>query len=49
MLANASSFNMPGVETLWADLPFIMDFVALAKAMGIDGETVTEPIQILIV
>lgn len=46
LLANASSFKMLGVETPWADLPFTTDFVALAKALGIDGETVTEPDQI---
>src|SRR3546814_7351880 len=32
-----------GIQNPWVDLPETTDFVALAKAQGVDGERVTDP------
>src|SRR3546814_10324673 len=32
-----------GLQNPWVDLPETTDFVALAKAQGVDGERVTDP------
>ena len=46
LYANRQGMKLWGVQNPWVDLPETTDFVALAKAMGVDGERVTEPEQI---
>lgn len=42
LLANRSGMKMMGFENPWVDLPETTDFVALAKAMGVEGEQVMQ-------
>ncbi|HKT14414.1 MAG TPA: thiamine pyrophosphate-binding protein [Allosphingosinicella sp.] len=46
LLANRSGMRMMGWDNPWADLPESTDFVALGKALGVDGEKVTHPSEI---
>ena len=41
LLANRAGMRMMGFENPWVDLPEV-DFVALAKSMGVDGEQVVD-------
>ena len=43
LFANRQGMKMWGLEHPWVDLPESTDFVAIAKAQGIDGERVTDP------
>ena len=46
LYANRQGMKLWGVQNPWVDLPESTDFVALAKAQGIDGERVTDPADI---
>ncbi|HKQ84817.1 MAG TPA: thiamine pyrophosphate-binding protein [Steroidobacteraceae bacterium] len=46
LYANRQGMKLWGVQNPWVDLPETTDFVALAKAQGIDGERVTDPAQV---
>lgn len=46
LYANRQGFKLWGIQNTWVDLPESTDFVALAKAQGVDGERVTDPAQI---
>lgn len=41
LLANRSTMKMMGYDNPWCEVPTKTDFVAVAKGMGLDGETVT--------
>ncbi|HKY82163.1 MAG TPA: thiamine pyrophosphate-binding protein [Sphingobium sp.] len=43
LYANRQGMQLWGVQNPWVDLPESTDFVALAKAQGVDGERVTNP------
>lgn len=43
LYANRQGMSLWGIQNPWVDLPGSMDFVALAKAQGVDGERVTKP------
>jgi acetolactate synthase-1/2/3 large subunit len=43
LYANRQGMKMWGIQNPWCELPDTTDFVALAKAMGVDGEQVTRP------
>ena len=43
LYANRQGMKLWGVQNPWVDLPETTDFVALAKALGVDGERVTDP------
>lgn len=47
LLANRSGMKMWGLENPWVDLPESTSFAAVAKAQGVNGETVTDADQIL--
>lgn len=46
LYANRQGMKLWGIQNPWVDLPETTDFVALAKAQGIDGERVTDPADI---
>ncbi|HKT74049.1 MAG TPA: thiamine pyrophosphate-binding protein [Steroidobacteraceae bacterium] len=46
LLANRQGMRLWGMENPWVDLPESTDFVALAKAQGVEGERVTRPADI---
>src|SRR3546814_14793482 len=43
LYANRQGMKLWGIQNPWVDLPETTDFVALAKAQGVDGERVTDP------
>jgi len=43
LLANRASARAGGYDNPWVDLPQTTDFVTVAKGMGIDGERVEQP------
>ncbi|WP_176593230.1 thiamine pyrophosphate-binding protein [Sphingobium sp. EM0848] len=43
LYANRQGMSLWGIQNPWVDLPESTDFVALAKAQGVDGERVTDP------
>jgi acetolactate synthase-1/2/3 large subunit len=43
LLANRAGMRMWGFENPWVDLPDNTDFAGVAKALGADGERVTDP------
>ena len=43
LIANRQGMKLWGIDNPWVDLPESTDFVGLAKALGIDGERVTDP------
>jgi acetolactate synthase-1/2/3 large subunit len=42
LVANRMGMKMWGMENPWVDLPSTTDFVALSKALGVNGERVTD-------
>jgi acetolactate synthase-1/2/3 large subunit len=47
LLANRASARATGFDNPWVDLPQTTDFVAVAKGMGVDGERVEQPGQLV--
>ncbi|MFC8181768.1 thiamine pyrophosphate-binding protein [Rhodococcus sp. NPDC057297] len=47
LLANRASAKASGIDNPWVDLPQTTDFVTVAKGMGVDGERVETPDQIV--
>lgn len=47
LLANRAGMRMMGFENPWSDLPETTDFVGLARALGVSGERVTDPKDIV--
>lgn len=47
LLANRASARAGGYDNPWVDLPQTTDFVTVAKGMGIDGERVEQPGQLV--
>lgn len=47
LLANRAGMRMMGFENPWADLPESTDFVGLARALGVSGERVVDPKDIV--
>ncbi|WP_339706390.1 thiamine pyrophosphate-binding protein [uncultured Sphingosinicella sp.] len=47
LYANRQGMKLWGIQNPWVDLPESTDFVALAKAQGVDGERVTDPDDIV--
>lgn len=47
LLANRASAKASGIDNPWVDLPQTTDFVAVAKGMGVDGERVDSPEQLV--
>ncbi|WZU35433.1 Cyclohexane-1,2-dione hydrolase [Rhodococcus ruber] len=47
LLANRASAKASGIDNPWVDLPQTTDFVAVAKGMGVDGERVDTPDQLV--
>lgn len=43
LYANRQGMSLWGIQNPWVDLPESTDFVALAKAQGVEGERVTDP------
>lgn len=43
LYANRQGMSLWGIQNPWVDLPESTDFVALAKAQGVDGERITNP------
>ncbi|UZW57460.1 thiamine pyrophosphate-binding protein [Sphingobium sp. JS3065] len=43
LYANRQGMSLWGIQNPWVDLPESTDFVALAKAQGVEGERVTNP------
>src|SRR3546814_13125280 len=43
LYANRQGMKLWGIQNPWVDLPETTDFVALAKAQGVEGERVTDP------
>ncbi|HKT72681.1 MAG TPA: thiamine pyrophosphate-binding protein [Steroidobacteraceae bacterium] len=43
LYANRQGMKLWGIQNPWVDLPESTDFVALAKAQGVQGERVTDP------
>ncbi len=46
LYANRQGMKLWGIQNPWVDLPETTDFVALAKAMGVEGEKVTDAADI---
>ena len=46
LYANRQGMRLWGIQNPWVDLPETTDFVALAKALGVDGERVTDPADV---
>ena len=47
LVANRMGMKMWGMENPWVDLPASTDFVGVAKALGVNGETVTDADEIV--
>lgn len=47
LLANRASAKASGIDNPWVDLPQTTDFVAVAKGMGVDGERVESPEELV--
>jgi acetolactate synthase-1/2/3 large subunit len=47
LLANRASARATGFDNPWVDLPQTTDFVTVAKGMGVDGERVEQPDQLV--
>ncbi|HJQ45083.1 MAG TPA: thiamine pyrophosphate-binding protein [Amycolatopsis sp.] len=47
LLANRASAKASGIDNPWVDLPQTTDFVTVARGMGLDGERVDTPEQLV--
>jgi acetolactate synthase-1/2/3 large subunit len=47
LLANRASARAGGIDNPWVDLPQTTDFVTVARGMGIDGERVEQPADLV--
>lgn len=47
LLANRASMKAMGIDNPWVDLPETTDFVQVARGLGVEGERVTTPDEIV--